>query len=84
MEDFVEDGNLQACGCDAISAVVAALPVGGELQARIFEAKTHLAVGQALRWYIMGRRGEVWVISYAKSKNRVMYPKNDCTSCRQR
>lgn len=50
MDRLVEDWNVQACGCDAISFVVAALPEDGELlEERTLEAGVHLAAARAVR-----------------------------------
>lgn len=48
MEGFANDWNLQACGCDAISSLVASLPDGGELLGEVVEARVPTVTARAL------------------------------------
>lgn len=51
MDRFRQEWHLQACSCETISAIVAALPGSNrQLLARVLEVGAHRAAGRASRW----------------------------------
>eukprot|EP00903_Cladosiphon_okamuranus_P013556 g12627.t1 len=52
MDRFRQEGHLQACSCETISAIMAALPGSNrKLLARVLDVGAHRAVGRASRWH---------------------------------
>ena len=53
MGRFADNPNLQACGCDAISSIVSALPDNGDyLGDVVFAVGAQVAAARALQWYV--------------------------------
>lgn len=51
MDRFRQEWHLQACSCETISAIMAALPGNNrQLLVRVLEVGAHRAVGRASRW----------------------------------